>query len=301
MKKTALSIIQDVMYLVNLSNVPTAIVGETDPNTLQLRQVLYKVCQDLRQVGAWTEQKRKHTFDTSDGVSTYPLPTDYYSPLTNTHYNDSEADILIGPISDAEFAYYLKSSHTPAHNYYYRLFGWDNNSASAGGQFEITPTPGSAQTLSLEYMTRHLFLPQNWVSGAAYTSGSSYVNVNGNIYKCSGSITASDTAPAGTGTGIVDDDGTWDYYNEPYETILADTDLVLFDYDLVELGFRGMWSGEKNADIYSADAKAEYQQKKAQARARLKGSFVGSFGRTSGGYAGKGMPRYSYPYRNWSI
>lgn len=293
MKKTALLIIQEVLQRVNIPSI-TAIVGSTDPNVLQLKQVLYAVVEELRQVGTWTQQKRKYSFDTVAAVSKYALPKDFYCPLMNTQYNNDENDILIGPISDAEFAFYLNGGTTAGHNYYYRLFGWDNVADSDGGQFEITPTPGSAQELSLEYMTRHLFLPANYVLGTAYAENA-LVNVNGNIYKCSSAITEADTAPSGTGAAIADDDGTWDYYNEPYEVLAADTDIVLFDYDLVKLGIRAKWSGEKNAGIYSQMAEKEYQKKIDKARARMKGSFIGSMTGT------QLVPGYTVPYRNWSL
>lgn len=49
-----------------------------------------------------------------------------------------------------------------------------------------------------------------WASGQTYALGVWRTN-SGNVYACSSAITTSGTAPTGTGTGIVDGDGAWDY------------------------------------------------------------------------------------------
>ena len=296
MMKTALSIIQDVMYRFNLSNVPDALFGETDPNTLQLLHTLYAVCEELRQAGIWSVQKRAFEFDTEVDRIQYSLPKDYYMPLLSTHWNNDEKWPLIGPVSDERYNWHVRSDYSASHNYIYRIFGWDGNSNTELGQFYVNPTPGEAQTLSYDYITRHLFLPQNWEPETTYAADTDYVNVNGNIYLCkTDGDSSADDPPSGQTTAITDGTAKWDYYNVPYEELKADTDLCLFDYDLVKLGIRAKWSGEKRGDIYSEKAEREYEGKIEKAIARYKGSFKGSMARRAI------EPRYSIPWRNWSL
>lgn len=291
MRKTALSIIQQTLYRLN-QPAPSALVGITTVNVLQILEELYEICEDLRQSGIWIDQKRKHSFSTSSTVSQYLLPADYYCPLPETEWNQAENWKLIGPVSDEEFTYYLHSGHTPGLNYYFRLFNWDQNRASTQGQIELTPTPTSTQTLSFEYATRHLFLPKDYALSQTYTLNT-LVNVNGEIYKCSDAITTSTTPPTGKTTGIVDGDGTWDWYNTPIESLLADTDLCLYDSDLVRLGLRAFWL-QDNAGAFE-QAQADYEAKKETARGRYKGSRVGTFVKH------RVSSRYGIPYRSWSL
>jgi uncharacterized phage protein gp47/JayE len=49
------------------------------------------------------------------------------------------------------------------------------------------------------------------VPGGTYAVGDLITGDSGKVYSCTTPITASDTAPTGTGTTIADDDGTWRY------------------------------------------------------------------------------------------
>lgn len=348
MMKTALSIIQSVRYRMNLS-APTTLISVTDPDELQMIHLLYAVCEELRQARCWPQLKRSHSFTTSASRTKYYLPADFYAPLLETHWNQTEDDRLIGPASDSGFTHYLYSGESSTEKFTWRVFGRDQNSAGGGGQFEINPTPSPAlwvtataysvgdqvtssggniyicstaitesdteptgtttaadddgvwtyvsawagDTLSFEYITRSFLLPQNWAASTSY-GASAYVNCNGNIYqKPTGTATSGTTAPSGTTTSS-DGTITWTYISAAYETVLADTDLVVFDDDLVKLGLRAKWIEEKGGD-YQAAAD-EFAAKIDAAVARYRGPYVGSM-------AGCEAKRsYSVtPRRGWSL
>ena len=292
MMKTALFVLQQVRKRLNLSAL-TSIESAGDPDELQQIEILQAVSEELRQYACWPQQKRYYTFDTVSGVSSYQLPADFYTPLNSTHYNQDDSFPLIGPLSDGEFSNILYGNEGNSRNFSYRIFGADQNSASAGGQFKVDPAPDSAVTLSFEYISRHLFLPKNWIASTAYTSGV-YVNANGNIYLCDTNGTSSSTtAPTGTTANITDGTTQWDYVSAPYELALTDTDLCIFDYDLLKLGVRAKWIEEKGGDY--AAAKYEYETKRDQAIARIKGAVRGSFAKSSP------FQRYRVQYRNWSL
>jgi hypothetical protein len=400
---TILNIIQDYRRSQNLP-VPTSIYGSTDPDEVQLLNLVYEVCEELRAARCWPQCKRRHTFYVEANRSIYKLPADYYSPILDSHWNQSEDIKLFGPTTDARFNWLLHSGTSSYIDYSYRVFGWDENTATTLGQFEINPDtasparwkpytaystgtyisvpsgvvyrcssggttagnePGGAsgftdgtctwqralgdwaastaysltdvvynngygylctnagtsgatgptgtdlsQTdgtcvwdwvftlpsenipLSFDYITRNLFLPTHYALTKAYAENA-LVNVAGNVYKCSGAITASDTVPTGTGTGIIDDDGTWDFYSTPYERVLADTDLCIFDYDLVKLGLKAFDREAKAGDW--AQAEEKFRAKIESAVARMEGCSIGSL-------AGPvGTEGYRTESKSWSI
>lgn len=293
MMKTALSIVQSVRKRLNLPAI-TALVGATDPDELQMIELLYAVCEEIRQAKCWTQLKRKYSFTTSASRTQYPLPADFYSPLAETHWNTSEDLRLVGPESDNAFGEKLYGAEPSSLNFTYRVFGGDEDTGTTGGQIEVSPTPGSAIACSFEYLTRSFLIPKFWVAGTAYALNS-YCYANGNIYKCTDAITAADTQPTGQAAiEVVDDDGKWLYQGGAYETVIADTDLVVFDDDLVKLGLRAKWLEESGGEY--AEAKAEFEGKIDKAIARYRGPYIGSLcGRTA-------SRRYSVsPLRTWSI
>lgn len=290
--KTALSIVQSVCKRIN-HPVPSTLIPVTDPDEIQMIELLVAVCEELRQARCWTQQKRKFTWATTAARATYPLPADFFSPLLATHYNTDEDLMLVGPQSDSDFAVNLYGASTSTTNFSYRIFGSDEDPSTVGGQIELSPTPSSAIDLAFEYVTRSFFIPKFWVAGTAYALNS-YCSANGNIYKCNDAITAADTQPTGkSSTPVADDDGFWTYYPSAYEAIVADTDLVIFDDDLVKLGLRAKLLEDRGGEFEGPAA--EFQSKIDRAVSRYKGSFVGAFG------GGKAGPRYKVPSGNWSI
>jgi hypothetical protein len=291
MMKTALSIINSVRYRMNLSALAT-LVTPTDPDELQMIHLLYAVCEELRQSRCWPQLKRYYTFETVDTVKSYQLPLDFYSSLLQTHWNEEESMPLISSVSDGEFAAYLHSGSPASTNYTWRPFGRDENPASSVGQFVVNPTPSAAQTLSFEYLTRSFLLPRNWVAGATFAAGS-YCNASGNIYYTAAGGVAGATVPSHSTGSVSDGTVLWAYNTAPYELVLADTDLVVFDDDLVKLGLRAKWIEEKGGDYSSA--KAEFDGKVDRALCRYKGSHIGTFGAIAGG------PSYTTQYKGWVI
>jgi hypothetical protein len=290
MMKTALSIIQSARRRMNLT-APTTLISVTDPDELQMIEIFYAVCEELRQARCWAQLKRYYSFATVDTIRTYQLPPDFYAPLLKTQHNESDDVRLLGPVSDAIYRNMTVMGDSSI-NYTYRIFGRDENTASAGGQIELLPTPSAAQTVSFEYLTRSYLLPKDWAATTGYTSGT-YVNANGNIYLCDTDGTSGATAPTGLTANITDGTTQWDYVSAAYETIVADTDLCVFDDDLVRLGIRAKWIEDKGGDY--AQAKFEFESRIDQAVARYKGSYIGTQAKKSL------SPKYTVQYKTWSI
>lgn len=293
MMKTALSIIQSLRYRLNLS-APSTLVSITDTDELQMLHLLYAVCEELRQARCWTQLKRSYNFNTVSTTASYQLPQDFYAPLLQTQVNDDEDERLIGPVGDAYFNDLLYLGSASSRNYTYRVFGRDENTASGGGQMVLSPTPSAVDTVRFDYITRSFLLPRNWAASTSYTA-SSYVNASGNIYlkASAGTETSGATVPSHTTGTVTDGTITWTYVSTAYETIIADTDLVVFDDDLVKLGLRAKWLEEHGGEY--AQAKAEFESKIDQAVARYRGSYIGN------SCAKDASPRYTVQYKSWSF
>lgn len=239
MMKSVLTIIQNFCNRSGSITPPSAVVGETDPQTLQLLHCLYAACETLRAARCWTVQKRKYSFNTADGVSQYDLPADFYAPLPMTHWNRTRLQKLVGPISDAEMNLLLYGDSVSGMNFLFRIFGPDtsvNTDAATTGQFQITPTPSAVETLGFEYTTRSMFIPASGVASTATTL---------------------------------------------YEVASADTDLCIFDYDIVQLGLEAEYL-EKNAGNFE-NARAAFSNRIDRAVSRHKGAYIGSMaGKTEG-------------------
>lgn len=300
--KTALSIIQNYRYRIDLS-APSSLLSLTDPDELQMLHLLYEVCEELRQSKAWEVQKKRYSFSTVADQSRYVLPADYYSPILNTHWNQSENNVLSGPASDFEFNWRLHGDVASSLNYTYRVFGGDNNPNSSSAdpandpylQLEVNPTPASVQTLSFDYVTRDLFKPKDWTPSTAYNGSVTPVKVNsaGYNYQTTSNGTSSTEAPSGT-ANFTDNDITWTWLGRtPIETVTADTDLCIFDYDLVTLGLKARWTREKGGEYQGYEN--EFQAKINKAKSRYKGTFIGSMTSL------RGRPFYHIPARNWSF
>lgn len=288
--RTVLEIAQAYCYRSNLP-APSALFTSTDPSELQLLHLIYEVCEELREKAGWAQTKKVHTFDLETSKTFYQLPKDFYAPVLDTQWQTDTQRRMVGPVSDGAFTRLKYRSIQPG-DLTYRIWGPDMNPNSSGGQFEVRPVPvASGDSMAFEYYSRNLFLPKHWVASTAYTSGV-YVNNNGYNYLCDTNGTSSTTGPSGTDANITDGSTRWDYYGDAYETIKADTDLCMYDDNLVILGLKYKWKDAKGEDF--TQAQADFYKGIEIARGRLSAPVIGSF-------AGDGEPdiRYSVPETDW--
>ena len=288
MSDTALNVINGMLKRINQPTI-SAIAGSTDPKVLKLYQMLIDVSEECRQACAATVAKKSYSFSTAASTRTYQLPKDFYTPLPRTQWNTNENNLLIGPNTDFDFTLKQYGEAPSTTNYSYRLFGGDTNPNSAGGQFSLDPVPSSVQTLVIEYVTRDLFKPQNWEPSTAYTTAD-YVNANGINFKYSGNGTSGTTAPTAAGS---DGTATITVYDSAYETVIADTDLCVYDADLLKIGLRAAYMKDAGGAYQAVEQ--EFKQKLPAAARRHRGTYISNFAGTEAG------PRYRVPYRGWSL
>ena len=224
--KTALQIVQDLCGLINIPK-PSALYGETDPATVQLLGCLYSACERIRAAKCFPQMKRTALINTEAARVQYPLPTDYYAPLFDTYWNDTQKIKLNGPLDDNAYVFKLRSGSSSSTNYSFRVAG-PNLETTLKGQLWLDPAPTGVEELSFEYLSTQMFVPSSW--------------------------TSADTAVR--------------------DRLLADTDLVIFDYDLVQLGVEAEYVLRNGGD--SNPAEIEFVTRLERAAGRHKGSYVGS-------------------------
>ena len=246
---TVLAICSAALY--ELGQTPPASLVSTPTSQLQLRNIIEAQARQLRNQRTFPQQKKSYTFTVSSGVFKYALPEDYYSALMDTEWNDTLKLRNLGPTSDAAWTDRTKGLVTSSRETAFRIFGPDSNPNSAGGQFQINPTPTAGGTvLSFEYISKNLFLPKNWTPSTAGFTVGIYANANGNIYKVSAITTGTTgtTAPIHTTGTAVDGGVTWLYITAAYENVILDTDLSLFDDDVMVPGVKCRYLKVKSLD-----------------------------------------------------
>ena len=157
------------MNVLELMQAATGELGIPQPaafnSDTQILNLLYAVSRELRNVRVFPQQKRSHSFNTADGVSTYALPVDYFSPVLETHYDQSRSWMLNGPLSDADFNWRLYGNGTTSSTFSYRIFGPNIAQYSSAKMMELDPTPSSVNTISYDYITKSMFYPSGWTPG----------------------------------------------------------------------------------------------------------------------------------------
>lgn len=257
----------------NNINAPSTLVSLTDPADLQVLTTLYAVSRDLRSRLVWPQQKKTYTFDLEAARTKYPHPQDFFAPCFGSHFDRDRQERLNGPQSDLQWNERLYGFASGQADIAYRIFGPDSNPNTLGGQFHVDPPPAGGETIGFDYISKNLFLPKNWLPSTAYTSGT-YVNSNGNIYLCDTNGTSSTTSISGTTANITDGTTQWDYVSTAYETIIANTDVSIWDDEIMILGLKARWFGSKG--LSDGGAAVEYEKKISIARGRFEGAYIGS-------------------------
>lgn len=213
---TALGLVQAACYSGNLP-APAALVGGTDATVLQYLNLFYDTGRELRQKRWWPQLKKKFTITLVTGQQQYQLPQDFYASLPQTQWDQANRWELLGPTTDREWQYRTYGYVTIENRKAYKVWGTDINPSSLSfGQFFIDPPPTTANagtTLTLEYISKSWLCPPSWVAGTTYSAVTpNWVNVNGNIYKCTTGGTASSTHAPNMAYGIGRDGGVqWSF------------------------------------------------------------------------------------------
>ena len=272
-----LELIQAGCYQAGI-DAPSSVVTSPGPRELQLRNLFYATGRELRTTRIFPQLKRKYTFNLQSGREFYQLPQDFYSSLFETQWDVSQGWPLDGPMTDAMFNWRLYGYASLENVVGYRIFGPDINPNGSQGQFQINPIPGATNTdeITFDYISKTWLLPPNWEPLTAYVTTGEKYNANGNIYSLTTTGTSGSAGPVGTGTGITDGTCIWSSVAAAYEVIISDTDLCLFDDDLMIGGLVWRFLRMKGMD-YQQEA-LDFKRKIDTERGRWAGARRGNLG-----------------------
>jgi hypothetical protein len=242
-----LQIVQAAAYELNIP-APSALVGATDTNALQLLNLFYSVGRDLTAMKFWPNLKRTYTMTMVSGQEGYQLPQDFQAAIPQTQWDRANRWQLNGPLWDNDYNFRLYGYVTAVNRRSYRIFGPDQNPQSTtGGQFKVNPTPTtSGDVLSFDYISRTFLFPPNWFPSTV-VGASVYRNSRGNVYFTSAGGTTSTVPPSHTSGSAVDGTVTWTWV-ATYDNLLTDSDICLFEDDLMISGLKAMYAEAKGLD-----------------------------------------------------
>jgi len=157
---TCLSIIQDVCARLSLVQ-PSAAVGSTDKQVIQLLALLNQAGRDLASFFPWQALTEEKTFvTTATAAQATALPSDFDRFIPNSFFNRTTRRPMTGPITPRQWQWIQAQ---PVYSTVYLAF------RERTGQFLIAPTPPAGQTIAYEYIS------ENWAKSNTSTPQALYL------------------------------------------------------------------------------------------------------------------------------
>lgn len=269
---TIKEVIQNFCYRVNVP-APSTFIGATDPTARQYLSLFNFIGNNLRnRPYQWPQLKRGYTFNTILNERKIQLPGDFYRILESNQWDETNHWPLRGPISDYNFNVREFAVVSLQTRKAFRIIGptqylysTSPYSQRSQGWFEIDP-PGQNDTdeLFLGYVSCNWIWPKDWVASTVYAGGSIVSGVGQMYYTSAGGTSGSTRPNWQTGSGS-DGSVTWSVYHEPW-TGSDDSDLCLFDDDLMIEGMRWAYFRAKKMDYQQERTDWENMVKSAYAR-----------------------------------
>lgn len=125
-------------------NIPTFIIGNSDPTAKTLLSAAKKVGEELARDYDWQELSKTATVTTEVGVRLYDLPSDYERISPDTMWDGTQFRYMRGQTTRREWAAITNNRVNPALTYWWRLFG---------GQIQLEPAATSVFSFNYEYLS----------------------------------------------------------------------------------------------------------------------------------------------------
>lgn len=212
--------------------VDSAVIGSSETTTKQLLAITQRINNDIFEAYPWSKCYASGTITLVGGQSTYQLPAAFSYYQYETFWNQSTRWKVLGPMTQQEYAEAIGFGLTTTIYQRFQIRGITNS------ELLIYPTPGATNNgdvLVFQYIADRCVRPKNWTASTLFAAGTYCFN-NGNYYVTTAGGTTGSTAPTHTSGSVSDGGVTWTYYNGPYNTFLADTDVSFFNERLVEQG-----------------------------------------------------------------
>lgn len=281
MANTVKEILQNFCYRINVP-APSAFVGVSSPAEQQYLSLFQFIGDNLRnRPFQWPQLKRGYTATVTSGSNKIQLPGDFYRLLESNQWDTTNQWPLRGPISDYNFAVRDFSVVSLQTRKAFRIIGPTNYlfstspySQRSQGWIEIDPTPdNSTDTLFFGYLSSNWIWPRDWVTLTVYSAGDIRTG-NGYVYRTAAGGTSGATRPSHSTGSASDGTVTWAVYIEPYlctpaNAALNDSDICLFDEDIMIEGMRWAFKRAKNQDYQQE--RSDWEQMVRSAYGRFNG------------------------------
>lgn len=149
---TLVAICQNALRQTGRYNVPTSIIGNTDPTAVRCLALVNLAGTIIGHDYPWQALITSYTFSTSNGTANYALPTPFNRFANLTNWDHTNFVPIRGPVSPIEWNR-LQQSVVSVGSPFYSYF------RIAGGYFSIYPTPTSTRTIGFDYFSKY------WISG----------------------------------------------------------------------------------------------------------------------------------------
>lgn len=168
---TLLSIIQDFCGRTNIT-VPTAALGSTDPQVIQIVKLLEEEGVDLAVRADWevlTDEGNFTSLATEAQGSIFTIASDGFRSIKNeTFWSRSSSLPVLGPLSSKEWQT-LKAVANKGPRYYYRI---------RGDQLLMNPAPAAGLSFYFEYVSKNWIVGADTVKKARFTVDSDIIRLD---------------------------------------------------------------------------------------------------------------------------
>jgi len=162
-----LTIIQKSCRLLALP-VPDVVVDSRDTQVQQLYEIANEEGEELADVYDWQRLRAQYEFTTvASAVQTSAVPGDWNRFISNSFFNRTTQRSVLGPITPQQWQ---SIQAQPQLNRVFLAF------IQRSGQFLVTPTPQSGQTIAYEYVSK------NWVYDVNGTPKDSFTRDDDETY-----------------------------------------------------------------------------------------------------------------------
>lgn len=225
--------------------VESNILTSNETTTKQLVAIANRINRDIFEAYPWPKCYASGSITLATNTASYALPAAFSWSQYETFWNSSTRWRILGPMSEQDYADIRGFGLNPTIYQRYQIRGITST------ELLISPTPTSANNgdvIIFEYIADRSVRPKTWTASTSFDANA-YCFYNGNYYQTASAGTSGSTPPTHTSGSASDGGITWDYYNGPYSTFLADTDVSIFNEKLLEQGIL-----ERFAEIHGLDS-----------------------------------------------
>jgi hypothetical protein len=157
LKNLATDVMRETGY-----NPPSTFIGNTGQDARRMVAIVNRAGRELARM-PWQYQIRDMTVSVS-GTALYALPADFYQLISNTGWNQTGTDPLIGPVTNQEWQYFRNAVAQTGIYHRFRIFVQVTDSAPVQ-RLQVDPTvSGTTYAFVFNYHTDH------WVVDSSATT-----------------------------------------------------------------------------------------------------------------------------------